>query len=162
MDSNENNSCPNSFSDDASDDHTRVFQAEIGPRTRLGLWTLVPALVVFLICIAFPTIMLWYLLSRPAISPAAEDMHLFDGAIIAVEGSEESTTVSDSGQAQVSPLYGLAFATTIVRMFRIPHDRMVIHLLSTESYRFDHSPIVNGFNSIPYCYQMAKFTFRTG
>lgn len=110
------------FSDDTSDDRTERFCAEVGPRKRLSLWTLIPALIAFLFCISLPTVMLWYLLSRPAISPAAEDMYLFDGAIIAVEGSQKSTSVSNSGQAQVSTLYGLAFATIIVRIFEIPCD----------------------------------------
>lgn len=107
------------LADDTSDDRTQKFRVEVGPRKRLGLWTLVPALIVFLFCIALPTAMLWYLLSRPAISPAAEDSYLFNGAIIAVEGSQKSSSVSSSGQAQVSTLYGLAFATIIVRRLMI-------------------------------------------
>ncbi|KAH7909181.1 hypothetical protein BJ138DRAFT_1115210 [Hygrophoropsis aurantiaca] len=86
--------------------------AELGPRKRIGLPTLLPVLFIFVCCIALPITILAYLLSRPVVSPAPEDAHMFKGAVVAVEGSVLSEAdMSDSGAIQQSTLYGLAIAS---------------------------------------------------
>ncbi|KAH7928827.1 hypothetical protein BV22DRAFT_1126191 [Leucogyrophana mollusca] len=91
---------------------SKPLSAELGPRKRVGLLTLLPALFIFACCIALPAAILGYLLSRPAISAAPEALSLFSGAIVAVEGSKDSySDVSDSGVIQQSTLYGLAIAS---------------------------------------------------